>query len=406
MSGRGAQGGQPGTPVKAGRGDAKQQRKGPHRFVARAAKFDGRCTELKGHIFELKTMGQADNYMKTSEEIALYVGRTYKDGSDIKKAVEDLVIPNLVMPGNPPDDASRGVLLLWETRMKSYAKQLNNLENNVKALYSLVWGQCTDALQAQVEAEPNFAQAKDPQDGIELLKLIRDIAFNYQGQKYLPHAISEALFNFWEFKQGTLSTADYYDKFQNQLKVLEHVGANVSLHPGIVKAEVFDPEDPTDVELTRAKEKFLAATFILKSDRNRFQKLIDDLENSNSAGSSHNIYPATLVDAYHRLSTWKHSRSAYLPRGIQQSDGVVFNNVGETTTEVNEGTTLANVGNKSGNKKSGKPVQCFNCKEYGHYSSACPHEKMDTDGNGDNTSGKTDGTSLLVLAVEKEEAYV
>lgn len=296
MSGRGAQGAQPGNPAKAGRGGGgegkQQQRKGPpHRFIPRT-RFEGRCTELKGHIYDLKPIGQSDNFMKTTREIGLYVGRTYSDGSDIKLAVETLEMPTFVMPADPPDDAGRGVVLAWENRVKAHSKRLLNYESNVKTLFSLVWGQCTEALQAKVEADTNYNNmAKVPQDGIQLLKIIKDIAFDYQSQKYLAHAISDAVFKFWTFQQGNLPTTEYYERFKNHLKVLEHVGANIADHPGLIKSEAFDPDDPTDIEIKKSKEKFIATTFILKSDPNRFRKLVEDYENENLEGNNSSRAP-------------------------------------------------------------------------------------------------------------------
>jgi hypothetical protein len=62
---------------------------------------------------------------------------------------------------------------------------------NVKAtsLYSLVWGQCTDAMQAKVEATSTFNAIFASNDGIELLKTIKQVSFNFQSQKYPAHAV-------------------------------------------------------------------------------------------------------------------------------------------------------------------------------------------------------------------------
>lgn len=119
----------------------------------------------------------------------------------------------------------------------------------------------------------------------------------------MPHAISEALLDFWKFRQENLTISEYYDRFQNHLKVLEHVGVNVADHPGLLKVEAFNPDEPTDAEITKAKDKFIATTFVLKANRSRYQKLIDDMENSNFHGNY--IYPKNIVDAYHMLSNWK-----------------------------------------------------------------------------------------------------
>ena len=69
-------------------------------------KFEGRCSDLAGHIYDCANTRQADVYAKTTREIAEYVGRTYTYGTDVKIAVEKLAIPTLNMPADPPTDAT------------------------------------------------------------------------------------------------------------------------------------------------------------------------------------------------------------------------------------------------------------------------------------------------------------
>ena len=47
-------------------------------------KFEGKCDELKGHIYDCSHAKQADQFTKTTKEISEYVGRTYKHGGDIR----------------------------------------------------------------------------------------------------------------------------------------------------------------------------------------------------------------------------------------------------------------------------------------------------------------------------------
>jgi len=53
-------------------------------------KFKGREEALKGHIYDCSNIKQADVFIKTTKEIAEYVGRTYKYGGDIKLTLENL----------------------------------------------------------------------------------------------------------------------------------------------------------------------------------------------------------------------------------------------------------------------------------------------------------------------------
>jgi hypothetical protein len=56
-------------------------------------------------------------YTKTVKEIAEYVGRTYKYSGDIRLAVENLVLPDAIEPDDPPADATRTQVRIWEKKL-------------------------------------------------------------------------------------------------------------------------------------------------------------------------------------------------------------------------------------------------------------------------------------------------
>ena len=84
--------------------------------------------------------------MKTTREIAEYVGRTYKYGGDVCLAVETLVIPTFPVSTDPAEGASRTEV--WEKLVDEHVKRMSGLAENIKTLYSLVWGQCNDVAHA------------------------------------------------------------------------------------------------------------------------------------------------------------------------------------------------------------------------------------------------------------------
>jgi hypothetical protein len=69
--------------------------------TSKQTKFDGKCEELKGHIFDCTDVRQSDQYSRTVKEIAEYVGRTYKYGADARMAVEQLARPTIEVPNDP-----------------------------------------------------------------------------------------------------------------------------------------------------------------------------------------------------------------------------------------------------------------------------------------------------------------
>jgi hypothetical protein len=54
-------------------------------FAAKAvpnAKFTGWCKDIEGHLYDLCSTQQADQYTRTTEKIAIYVAKEYSHGSD------------------------------------------------------------------------------------------------------------------------------------------------------------------------------------------------------------------------------------------------------------------------------------------------------------------------------------
>jgi len=124
--------------------------------VPRHTKFEGKCDDIKGHIYDCSDARQSDLFVKTTKEVAEYVGRTYKYGGDIWLAVENLELSIINKPSDPPAGATRTQECIWEKQVDEYVKRSNYLNENIKTLYSLVWAQCTDVMQQKVEALPDF----------------------------------------------------------------------------------------------------------------------------------------------------------------------------------------------------------------------------------------------------------
>ena len=158
----------------------------------RAPKFEGRCDDLKGYIYDCNDSKQADAYAKTTKEVAEYVGRTFKYGNDVRLAIETMTVPTIPQPPDPAQNATRTEERLWEKRVDEVVKRETHLEENLKTLYSLVWGQCTEAMRAKVRALPQFGTMSATANSIELLECIKSQAFSYQSQKYKPQSLHEA----------------------------------------------------------------------------------------------------------------------------------------------------------------------------------------------------------------------
>ena len=83
--------------------------------VVKVPKFEGRCEQLSGHIYDCgDNTRQVDTYTKTTREIGDYVGWTYKYGGDARVVVDTLALPTINQPADPEDNAGKPTLKLWD----------------------------------------------------------------------------------------------------------------------------------------------------------------------------------------------------------------------------------------------------------------------------------------------------
>ena len=139
----------------------------------RQVKFEGSCEELKGHIFDCSGYNKSDVFIKTQEQITIYVGRTYPNGGAVIKAVETLDIPKVQMPPAPEgygtDQVDASDRYVWELEMKEVIHNKKMIANRVLQLYALVLGQCTESMFLRVDAHSYYKQAEEDRDGLALL---------------------------------------------------------------------------------------------------------------------------------------------------------------------------------------------------------------------------------------------
>ena len=177
-----------------------------------APKFEGSCDELKGHVFDTVGQIQSDSFVKTQEQLAIYVGsRSSSCGSMMAKAVETLKKPVIVTNPSPPTGCGTSAVdtaekFLWEQEIKESIRDKKELENGVQQLHSLVIGQCSETMMARVDSHTDGKTVIAARDGIGLLKIIKAICFNFHDQKYIPQSIHEAKQRFYSIQQGQHDT--------------------------------------------------------------------------------------------------------------------------------------------------------------------------------------------------------
>jgi hypothetical protein len=200
--------------------------------------------------------------------------------------------------------------------------------------YSIIYGQCSDVMRAKIESRPGFDTMESTSDSLCLLENIRTVMFQFQSQRYTPLALHEAKRRYNTFSQDRHMTCQqYYETFKNNVEVIEYCGGDIGQDPGLVDAELTTAgTDRTKATVTQlktaeaaAREHVLAIGFLYGSDRARYGKLLEDLENSYVQGNDN--YPDTLQQAYTLLVHWKQDPKNVVRLVGGVNDGVAFANI-------------------------------------------------------------------------------
>jgi hypothetical protein len=356
--------------------------------------FKGALAALNGHVFEVHNeASKANQYQKTTQAIAAYANRTMKYGKDMRYIIENLkdVDFKSLVPKEPTTASGKVAELMLQQQVSIFMKRQDQYDNNKDSLYTIIWNQCSEALQAKLEGTPEYGTYAPLSCPIGLLKHIKQVSLKFENVTYKPAAVQDAqvaLFSFYQTKQDSLH--QYYLKFKDLVDALDHYGAEVGINLSLVRhaAEMAGEKSADQIDykdqayktyLPAAKERFLALRFLRGADRSKYNDLVVELDNDYAKGTDH--YPATVAAAYTLLSRRKiakHGGHNGGGGGRDKSDKSSRNGSGAPEDEEVHGIVFVN--------KDGKPVRkevvCYDCGG-NHYrgDSECPnHQSKITDG--------------------------
>ena len=161
---------------RGGRGRGNQNRRRGDATKKKLVLPDDAVTELGENIYVINQPGQADKFIKTTEEILNYIQKTYKHGEDLKKALKDESEFNFgnIEPSAPTKiDLSTPQGFKYKLQMEGHYKREEQYRSNKSNAHALIYGQCTQGVKNQLQARQDWKLIQ--YDPIELLKALQEI---------------------------------------------------------------------------------------------------------------------------------------------------------------------------------------------------------------------------------------
>ena len=371
-----------------GRGDGRGRgylgrnpRGGRGANVTVASDFKGHTKEMNGHVFECFHEGAKQNqFTKTIEALGEYIAKNMKNPGDLMSLTKELKAPEVPLPKKLTTEEAADALTaaLWKEEVTEYSKRKGMVKQNLKALFTVIWGQCSESMRDKLKSIAEYKEKDNEADCEWLLVNIKGVMLRFEGQRDIFLSIDDAEQNLVSFRQNDLSLPEYKAQYENLLQVLEYyAGGTIAIYPSLVQAIPGKAADAKKMEVARNRR--IAMAFLKRADRRRFGTLWNDLENQNSRNN--NQYPADLTAAYSLLVNYQ---PPYVPPRARDSGRPPPSSIDagtlETPSELS-GTVLQQsgstgpIGGTDGTIYAG--VTCFGCtNRKGHYANQCPKDSV------------------------------
>jgi hypothetical protein len=326
----------------------------------------GKTMELGDNVYMIGTTDQADRFMKTTLAIADYVGVQYS--WDMRLLVKNREEKVFIEPSSPEATAATvttGVatrsqagteaeaqagpgaaeMARYKVKLGEHLKDVRQYQDDKAKVFVVILGQCTIAVLSWLENGTGFKKLESDRDVKGLLDKLEQMAFSAGGVHDPYVTLLDSLKRFVGISQGPKEgVARYHKRFETSAKVLEgHWG---DFYPtNLVK---------DGVTKETVQDKMLARAFLMGADKQRFGALFEDLNNSYLAGIDK--YPESFEATLTFLSNYQDKAKGLAKSGDGMNEGV--------------GASFAQRQGRNLSK-----VQCFACKQFGHYANKCPNLK-------------------------------
>ena len=180
---------------------------------------------MKGHVFQCREESKTTlQFQRTCKELTRFVASNYEEHEDMVYVIEFKEEPVIPEPPSPKtftvkDELTTQMIELepsWKEKMiysKKYdifAARENTYRLNMGSLYSLIWGQCSKAMQTKLKSIKSYQTIHARKQCHLLLKHIRGVMFNFETKDYLVLGLKKAIVNYYGCMQKKKETCANY----------------------------------------------------------------------------------------------------------------------------------------------------------------------------------------------------
>jgi len=399
-------------------------------------KFKGETESMNGHVFQSPDESKdATQFTKTLEALEHHCTITYQsDFSSVFMEPPNCVLPSVDKPSPPSANATQFNKDLYPLLLKQYLSKKDKLHTELKALWSVMWGQCSNSIVTKLEDIKDIKKWKKSADVVSLMNEIQLACLNFDRRASPFTTLHKHLAFLYAYRQKEKDDIHrYLEIFKLVVENIQRYGGSIGRHPAFIKqclinANVldadasdhdyttkFDSLSPTDKEKysKESEDISLATAFLMGGRPERYGELLIDLQNQYLIGADN--FPRTLTQAYNVMANFipKTKPSAQANQHNVASNASVYSlGMGMTFFQTNvtdDQDQSSNTHSDSIRHGKGiadkndlvpgtngvlfKNVRCYRCNYFGHYADRCSVVLMQKKISSDAQTSVDDDTS-------------
>jgi hypothetical protein len=205
--------------------------------------------------------------------------------------------PTIVMPTKPGDEPSKTADMINSEEVKEYVKRVRTFKSNLAALHVVIWGQCSEAMQARVKSLAHYKTKTTENNCYWLLKQIKAVTLQSDEKRNGFISLLDARTSFLTCKQLQGQSADdCLETLRGWADTIEYHGGTVAEKHELVPEKDDDGNTRTaDERKAIARDRTLAIAHIRGADPTRYGTLTADLSNQYASGKDE--YPIDISAA-------------------------------------------------------------------------------------------------------------
>jgi len=357
------------------KGNKGGQTSGKHNGVMNVSKsFKGETESLNGNVYQLEEESKdATQFKRTTDAIERYAYKTHN--ANFGHLFSKLEQPTFEDPEPPSATSSDFEVALYENDVKTYRKRKSEFQHAMRAMYSVIYGQCSQGVIAKLLGFKDLEAWKIDGNCGKLLQTIQAVILHYEHKKSSFVVIFRQMRYFYKYKQRDQHDLHTYQEvFTTMSDNILRMGGRFGCPEYTKRLMMSDGVDPNDPNLaketlksyqSKADDKALAIAFLMGAKEHIYGELVRELENDFlKSDNGKDTFPSTVSESYHLLANYSVRKNA------RKQD-----TKGTSNTKVHVAHGLLQTSDDPVPGRNGvllEHVRCYNCNKYGHTSKQCP----------------------------------